>query len=439
MGDNAAPVSPQLKGEWVQVGKGVKRRTSLTKKLRAKIVHEPSRLKGVLVFSGSFFLTTLVLIVAIGYSYIFDNIRNKDPDGSFWSMQDFDELVRLPAHVGLEGEERYFFLDFPTNYDQEDSDITYPVIISLHGLNSGPHDAKTAFGGDASGPHNNGFIMAYPAATKLGNSGRHWNAGTCCGPAAENDVDDVAFIDAMITYIIDNYRGDWKLIYLEGISTGAHMTYRLVCELGPNTIRAAAPMHGSLLNKIIPERCQGNETHYGLASHFDSEACTFDDWESFDEKFSCVQGAHVPMLTMQGGRDLLNPEEGIFTGPFIQKWFGVPEITSPPTSYVSRHFAKMNYCDKPGSFSLFWNDRNDFTKCEHLPMFQCPDSVNITRCWSKNAGHNRYGSTTRETYDTLSYLYQHVLGPFTNTFDMNEHILQFFNKHDSRYDPYEDE
>jgi len=54
MGDNHAPTSPQLKGDWVQVGKGVKRRTSISKKMKAKLVREPRGLKGVLVFSGRY-------------------------------------------------------------------------------------------------------------------------------------------------------------------------------------------------------------------------------------------------------------------------------------------------------------------------------------------------------------------------------------------------
>jgi len=393
--------------------------------------------KSSLVLTGGFLFSFVVILFAVGCTVIFDRIGNRDPHGSLWGKQDFDKTITLSHHLGLEGEGRQFFLDLPANYDEEDPDVTYPVIISLHGFNSGPHDAKTAFGGNDFAPHNSGFIVAYPAATKLGNSGRHWNAGTCCGPASELDVDDVGFINGVIDHIVDNYKGDWKLIYIEGISSGAHMTYRLVCELGANKIRAAAPMHGSLLNKKIPKRCVGNSTFYGLTSNFDTEACTYSDWESFEEDFSCIHGGHVPLLTMQGGKDLLNPEKGLFTSELLTK-FGIPELSMPPTDYVTKHFVRLNKCYKPGSFALFWNSRYDFTKCEHLPLFQCPDSVNITRCWSKRAGHNRYGSDTSASYQPLSYLYQHLLGPFTDTFEMNDQIVSFFNKHESRYDPYDE-
>jgi polyhydroxybutyrate depolymerase len=80
----------------------------------------------------------------------------------------------------------------------------------------------------------NGFIVVYlngtPVTRRLGNRFLGWNAGGCCGMAAENDIDDVAYIQGAVDDLARRYGIDRKRVYAAGHSNGAMMAQRLVCE-----------------------------------------------------------------------------------------------------------------------------------------------------------------------------------------------------------------
>ena len=54
-----------------------------------------------------------------------------------------------------------------------------------------------------------------------------WNAITCCGEAAAKNVNDVAFIEALVAKIDP---GHTRRVYLVGFSNGARLAYRIVCD-----------------------------------------------------------------------------------------------------------------------------------------------------------------------------------------------------------------
>lgn len=73
-----------------------------------------------------------------------------------------------------------------------------------------------------------GFIAVTPDGTGVP---RGWNAGGCCGQAAEEDVDDVGFISLMIDYIKERADIPAGQVFAGGDSNGGMMAYRLGCEL----------------------------------------------------------------------------------------------------------------------------------------------------------------------------------------------------------------
>ncbi len=73
-----------------------------------------------------------------------------------------------------------------------------------------------------------GFIAVYPDGT---GAVRTWNAGSCCGSAARNNVDDVGFISALIRELEQRYEIDPHRVYAMGHSNGGMLAYRLACEL----------------------------------------------------------------------------------------------------------------------------------------------------------------------------------------------------------------
>jgi polyhydroxybutyrate depolymerase len=72
-----------------------------------------------------------------------------------------------------------------------------------------------------------------------------WNGGNCGGNRLPKEVDDVAFVSALLDDLIGSYAVDPQRIYATGISNGAVMTYRLAAELS-DRIAAIAPVSGSM-------------------------------------------------------------------------------------------------------------------------------------------------------------------------------------------------
>jgi polyhydroxybutyrate depolymerase len=121
-----------------------------------------------------------------------------------------------------------------------------PMLIALHGG-----------GGDAAFQANDskykliskseqaGFIAVFPNGYSRFPSGilATWNAGTCCGKAQANEVDDVGFIRAMIARVESQANIDRQRVFATGMSNGAMLSWRLACE-APE-IRAIAPVAGT--------------------------------------------------------------------------------------------------------------------------------------------------------------------------------------------------
>lgn len=106
-----------------------------------------------------------------------------------------------------------------------------PLLIMFHGAGGNGVSAEQVTGfSDAAAAHE--FVVAYPNGT-LANSvpgELAWNAGACCGLASGGNVDDVAYVLAMIAEVQAAYPIDPSRIYLAGYSNGGMMSYRLACE-----------------------------------------------------------------------------------------------------------------------------------------------------------------------------------------------------------------
>ena len=100
-----------------------------------------------------------------------------------------------------------------------------------------------------------GFIVVYPFGTgRLKDKLLTWNAGTCCGSAARDKVDDVAFVRALLDDLAARTTYDRARVYATGLSNGAMMVYRLAAEL-PDRIAAIAPVAGAMaVRDFAPRR-----------------------------------------------------------------------------------------------------------------------------------------------------------------------------------------
>lgn len=132
-----------------------------------------------------------------------------------------------------------------------------PLMIVLHGGLGNAEIMEKQTGMNAIALRH-GFLVAYPNGSAAGfgllQNRRTWNAGRCCGPASRRNVDDVQFIDRMIDDIGQKHPVDSARIYVTGMSNGAMLAYRLVCEL-PSRFAAAVAVAGTL----AVDECRGGQ------------------------------------------------------------------------------------------------------------------------------------------------------------------------------------
>jgi polyhydroxybutyrate depolymerase len=130
----------------------------------------------------------------------------------------------------VDGMRRDFVVYIPAVVD---NDYKMPLVISLHGGFASPKgqfhlaDFRPLADKDK-------FIVVCPASKHL------WHDG-----ADNKGIDDVKFMDQLITYIIKAYHADPQRVYITGISNGGFMTTRLACQLHKR-IAAVAVVAASL-------------------------------------------------------------------------------------------------------------------------------------------------------------------------------------------------
>ena len=108
-----------------------------------------------------------------------------------------------------------------------------PLVIALHGGlgTSSQFAANSGLNGFA---ESNKFIAVYPDG--IGNQPdgtgyQTWNGGYCCGPAATQAVDDVAFIRNLVVKLRTTISIDPRRVYAMGHSNGGILAYKLACDL----------------------------------------------------------------------------------------------------------------------------------------------------------------------------------------------------------------
>ncbi|MDX5373328.1 MAG: dienelactone hydrolase family protein [Pseudomonadaceae bacterium] len=153
-----------------------------------------------------------------------------------------------PYELEAAGEARSYKLFVPSNAAPK----PLPLMIVMHGGLGNADETERTTGMNRVAAAN-GFMVAYPNGTgaRLLKNRRTWNAGRCCGPAVQRNVDDVAFIHAMLADIARRHTLDRTRVYATGISNGAMMAYRLACEL-PREIAAIVPVSGTLALNSCP-------------------------------------------------------------------------------------------------------------------------------------------------------------------------------------------
>jgi polyhydroxybutyrate depolymerase len=182
--------------------------------------------------------------------------------------------------------DRTYRVHVPTGY-REDKPMA--LVVVLHGAFSGSAEIEKRAGFSALADKE-GFVVVYPEGIGILGFLQHWNAGHCCGKAAEDDVDDVGFVADVIEEVKNYLTIDTTRIYMTGFSNGGMLTHRFAAE-HPEILAAAAPVAGAISS---------------------GDSADEDDWQI------PTPNSVVPMIIFHGREDLRIPyaSEGLGDGPF---------------------------------------------------------------------------------------------------------------------------
>ena len=224
-----------------------------------------------------------------------------------------------------------------------------------------------------------GFIAVYPDAVD-----RNWNDGRgAAGISAQRqNVDDVAFLSALIEGLIREFALDPRRVYVTGASNGAFMSQRLAAEKSER-IAAIAPVIGGMGPQIR---------------------------DRFAPK------ARVSVLLMNGTEDPLVPYQG---GPVARsanrgETIGIAEIV--------RLWTTHNHCSgKPETVLLPDTDPADGTRVRRTTYAPCADRTAVILYAIEGGGHTWPGGS--------QYLPRAIIGRTSRDIDATAVIWQFFANH----------
>jgi polyhydroxybutyrate depolymerase len=245
--------------------------------------------------------------------------------------------LEIAGVTGQGANVRQYKVHVPPSYDPE---VPAPLVFCIHGLGQ---DALLFCVTGAAMPAKSdqaGFVLVMPNGFQ-----NSWNAGTCCGGASAQQLDDVALFRAIFEEVGKHVNVDLDRVYATGLSNGGYMSYRLVCEAA-DIFTAVAPAAAAIGTNDI-----GGGTN--PASNF----------------AMCEPSQPVSVLDIHGTADPL-----------------IPYSLQAPT--IGR-MAAGNGCattTKPAALPPSGGD----TTC--VSNDGCPSGIELTACTIQNGGHCWFGS-----------------------------------------------
>jgi polyhydroxybutyrate depolymerase len=139
--------------------------------------------------------------------------------------------------LDIDGQTRTYLIHRPAALDASPA-----LVMMLHGGFGSAAQAQRSYGWDAEADAEH-FVVVYPDG-----DGRAWNVGGgCCGAPGRTNVDDVAFLAAVVHDVELALPIDPVRVYATGISNGGMMAYRLACDT--SLFAAIGPDSATLLGE----------------------------------------------------------------------------------------------------------------------------------------------------------------------------------------------
>ncbi len=143
-----------------------------------------------------------------------------------------DTTMTLQSSGGL----RDALVHVPASYDPTKGTM---LVLNFHGYSSNAIEEEVLARMNPVADTKN-FIVVYPDGVQAS-----FNAGTCCGVAWSNSVDDVQFTRDLLAKLEGDYCIDPSRVYATGMSNGGFMSHRLGCAMS-DVFAAIAPVAGVL-------------------------------------------------------------------------------------------------------------------------------------------------------------------------------------------------
>ncbi|MFN8023656.1 MAG: alpha/beta fold hydrolase [Acidimicrobiales bacterium] len=216
------------------------------------------------------------------------------------------------------------------------ADDEAPVVIVLHGFTADRNVQRIYFGFDTPA-RERGVIMVYADGTADRDGSRFWNATDACCNLYGSDVDDVAYLSAVVDFVATVHPIDRRRVYLVGHSNGGFMSHRMACDradLFAAIVSLAGAMH------LDPDDCRPSEPVDVVEAHgtlddvirydggtlfmapYPSAERTVADWAEFDH---CT-GGRVDTRTLdldtrvRGAETQVSEYEGCPDGGDVELW-----------------------------------------------------------------------------------------------------------------------
>lgn len=142
---------------------------------------------------------------------------------------------RLDNTVDVNGLERHYIAHIPLGAESM-GEIS--VVFAFHG--GGDYNYRFEYQALLHyEPAAQNFIIVYPQGYE-----NTWNAGSCCGKAMSHNIDEVAFVEAVLDDLAQYANIHPSRNFATGHSNGGMLSHRLACEL-PDRIAAVAAVAGT--------------------------------------------------------------------------------------------------------------------------------------------------------------------------------------------------
>ncbi|WP_420629485.1 alpha/beta hydrolase family esterase [Candidatus Leptofilum sp.] len=292
-----------------------------------------------------------------------------------------------PSSIGLQtevleidGVERTYHIYFPSDFNETEA---APLVLALHG------------GGGAGATFNQGTANTFiPAAESRGmvavfpeGVDNQWCDGRTEHLAEDRnctEIDDLAFLEAVIDQMIAEHGIDPARVYATGISNGGFMSVRLALEL-TNKLAAVAPVTAQL--------------SVALAEQEPSQPISI----------MLVNGTADPLVPFDGG-DVKIVKFGRSRG----------EILS--TEETVARFRGFNNCVGSAEVvNLSDSDPDDGTAVQIESYTNCIDNTEVVLVQVEGGGHTWPGGQ--------QYLSEALVGVVSREINASELILDFFLEH----------